>query len=54
MLTTNPKSTTDTHRKERNPNITLKIIIKSYGKRAKEEERNRRTTKTTLKLTKWQ
>ena len=49
MLTTNPKSTTDTHRKERNPNLTLKIIFKSEGKRAKEEERNRKATKTTLK-----
>ena len=40
MVTTKQKSKKRiTHRKrERNPNVTLKIIIKSQGKRAKEKE----------------
>ena len=39
MVTKNQNSITDTHRRERNPNITL--IIKSQGKRRNKE----RTTK---------
>ena len=31
-----------TQKKERNTNITLKIVIKSQGKRAKEEKRNKK------------
>lgn len=49
MLTTNPKSTTDTHRKERNPNLTLKIIFKSEGKRAKKKKGTEELTNTSLK-----
>ena len=37
MVTKNQNSVTDTHRRERNPNITLKIIIKSQGKRRNKE-----------------
>ena len=38
MVITNQKSTIDTHIKQkRNPNITLKIVIKSQEKRVKEE-----------------
>ena len=41
MVTTNQKSPMDTYTKrERNPNITVKIIIKSQRKKA-EEERNK-------------
>ena len=37
MVTTNQKSIIDLHTKrERNPNITLKIVIKSQEKRTKE------------------
>ena len=39
MVTKNQNSVTDTHRRERNPNITLKIIIKSQGKRRNKEGR---------------
>ena len=42
MLTTNQKHVIHTKKRERNPNITLKIVIKSQGKRAREEERNMR------------
>ena len=43
MVTSNQKCLIDTHRnKERNPHITLKIVIKSQEKRAKEEERNKK------------
>ena len=41
MVTTNQNSITDTHTRERNPNIALKIIIKSQGKR----RNKKRTTK---------
>ena len=42
MVTTNQKSIIGIHtKKKRNPNITLKIIIKSQGQRAK-EERNKK------------
>ena len=41
MVTTNQKSIIDTHTqkktKKKNPNTTLKIVIKSQGKRAKEK-----------------
>ena len=38
MVTTNQKSTVETHTKKKsNPNTTLKIVIKSQEKRAKEE-----------------
>ena len=41
MITTNQKSMIDTQKRERNPNITLKIVIKSQEKTAKEEKRNK-------------
>ena len=39
MVITHQKSVLDTHKekREKNPNVTLRIIIKSQGKRAKEE-----------------
>ena len=44
---------TQTHK--RNPNITLKIIIKSQKKRTKEEkEKKKKTYKNNPKTTKWQ
>lgn len=30
---------THTHKRERNPNITVKLVIKSQGKRVKEQKR---------------
>ena len=41
MVTTKQKSVIDTHRKnpKKNPNITLKITIKSQGKITEEEKR---------------
>ena len=51
----NQKSVIDTQKIERNSNVTLKIVINSQRNRTKEEERNKRTTKTTRKrLRKWQ
>ena len=42
-----------TQKRERNPNITLRIVIKSQENKRKEEQK--RPTKTTPKqLTKWQ
>ena len=41
MVTTNQKFMIHTHKRERNPNITLKTVIKTQGKRAKEDERNK-------------
>ena len=39
MVTTNQKSVIDTNiKKNRNPNMTLKIVIKSQEKRTKEEK----------------
>ena len=39
MVTTNQKSTIDihTHKRKRNPNTTLKLVIKSQEKRTKQE-----------------
>ena len=39
MVITHQKSVLDTHKekREKNPNVTLRIIIKAQGKRAKEE-----------------
>ena len=39
MVITHKKSVLDTdkEKREKNPNVTLRIIIKSQGKRAKEE-----------------
>ena len=48
VVTTNQNRYTHTKR-EREPNITLKIVIKSQGKRTKQEERNQKVTKTTRK-----
>ena len=43
MVTTNQNSIIDTHKKrERNPNITINIVIRLQGKRIKEEQRNRK------------
>ena len=44
MVITNQKSILDTHteKREKNPNITLRIVIKSQGKRAKEETKTSR------------
>ena len=57
MVTTNQNSIIEHRQKkrERNPNITLKIVIKSQGKSAKEEERKkkRNTKRTPNQLTKW-
>ena len=40
--------------KERNPNIKLKIVIRSQKKRTKEEKKEQKNYKTTRKqLTKW-
>ena len=52
MITTNQKSMIDTQKRERNPNITLKIVIKSQEKTAKEEKRNKKELQK--QLTKWQ
>ena len=54
MVTTNQKSTIDTHTHKRNPNTTL--IIKSQVKRTKEErgELKRRIKTNPEQLTKWQ
>ena len=53
MVTANQKSVIYTQKRKRNPNTTLKIIIKSQeNKRGKGEKR---PTKTNPKqLTKWQ
>ena len=54
MVTTNQNSIIEHRQKkrERNPNITLKIVIKSQGKSAKERgasgKRNKVTTITTF------
>ena len=44
MGATKQKPVIDKHtkREKKNPNITVKILIKSQGKRAKEEERNKK------------
>ena len=53
MVTTNQKPIRETHTKrERNPNITLKIVIKSQRKRAKEEETKKTTKKTQTTINK--
>ena len=55
LMVINQKSVIDTQKIERNSNVTLKIVINSQRNRTKEEERNKRTTKTTRKrLRKWQ
>ena len=42
-------------KKRKNPNITLKVVIKSQGKGVKEEEKNKKKLQNThKKLTKWQ
>ena len=53
MVTAKQKSTIDTHSKrKRNPNTTLKIVIKSQeNKRGMEEKRPIKTN--TKQLTKW-
>ena len=53
MVTPNQKFVIDTHKRGRNPNITLKMVITSQGKITKEErgkKRNRKNPKTK----KWQ
>ena len=47
MVTTNQKSIINmhTHKRERNPNVTLKIVTKLQENRAKEEERNKKNYK---------
>ena len=48
-------SIADTHKKRQKGIQTLKTVIKSQQKGAKEEERKKRATKiTTKQLTKWQ
>ena len=44
MVITHQKSVLDTHKekREKNPNVTLRIIIKSQGRRAKEETKKAR------------
>ena len=50
MVTTNQKSTVDTHTKRKsNPNTMLKIVIKSQEKRTKEKGKKKRPTKTNPK-----
>ena len=39
IVITNQTSIRDTHTRERNPNITLKIVVKSQRKRTKEERK---------------
>ena len=41
MVTRNQETMIDTHKKEKNPNITLKKVIKSQGKTRREEERSK-------------
>ena len=45
MRTANPKTTIDTHTKKKNPNITLKMIIKTT------REQKRKGLKKTYKKT---
>ena len=46
MVTTDQKPIINTHKKrEMNPNIALKIVIKSQGKTLKEEETKKNYTK---------
>ena len=54
MITANQKSTIDkhTHKRKRNPNITLKLVIKSQENERGREERPTRTNPK--QLTKWQ
>ena len=40
-------------KRERNPNITLNIVIKSQGKRAKEEERSKKIATKKQEKTEW-
>ena len=56
MVSTNQKYVKYIHTKKRkNPNITLKVVIKSQGKGVKEEEKNKKELQNThKKLTKWQ
>ena len=57
MVTTNQKSIilihTQRQNRERKPNITLKILMKSQRKRTKEEERNRKKELKNNQKTKW-
>ena len=46
MLTTKQKSIIQTRKIERNPNITLKIVIKSQGKRERKKEGTQKNYKT--------
>ena len=53
-VTTNQKSKIDTQKRERNPDITSKILIKSQWKRAKEGNKkdHKNNPKTTHKMIK--
>ena len=48
MVTIIQKSMRYTPKKEKNPNITLKIVIKSQRKRAKEEKNKKELQKQTI------
>ena len=50
MVITHQKSMLDTHteKREKNPNVTLRIVIKSQGKRAKDEDKRTKTTRKKL------
>ena len=49
MVTTNQKIIMKQKKRERNPNIILKILIKSQENRAKEEEWNKKNYKNNQK-----
>lgn len=53
MITTNQKPITDVHtQKERNPNISLKIVIKSQGMRVEKEKNQKELLKQPLQINK--
>lgn len=53
MITTNQKPIIDVHtQKERNPNISLKIVIKSQGMRVKKEKNQKELLKQPLQINK--
>ena len=55
MVSTNQKYVKYIHTKKRkNPNITLKVVIKSQEKGVKEEKNKKELQNTHKKLTKWQ
>ena len=49
-MVTQIKKLKSSHKKEKNPNITIKVAIKSQGKRAKEERNNNKISTNKKKL----